>query len=183
MIPANGAPHDLEAREVLRSLSFAQRRARDNGNQIGASHNCRPSTTFTRSISLSAASRPLLPPILPLATNDLIHRSDGYWPLRLACPNCLGLEQLAVLPPPPSAGGNHSVSGHVYTSALSEDASLHQQRHGKKVCLAAAYRKSSCTANSPQYLSTRIDPEELPVESPSYLPGLLNHGIASVSAG
>jgi hypothetical protein len=29
MIPANGAPHDLEARDVLRSLSFAQRRARD----------------------------------------------------------------------------------------------------------------------------------------------------------
>jgi hypothetical protein len=33
MIPANGAPHDLEARDVLRSLSFAQRRARDNSNQ------------------------------------------------------------------------------------------------------------------------------------------------------
>jgi hypothetical protein len=31
MIPANGAPHDLEARDVHRSLSFAQRRARDNG--------------------------------------------------------------------------------------------------------------------------------------------------------
>jgi hypothetical protein len=76
------------------------------------------------------------------------------WPLRLACPDCLGLEQLAV--PPPSAGGNHSISGHVYTSALSEDASLHQQRHPKKVCLAAAYRKSSCTANSPQYLSTPV---------------------------
>jgi len=30
MIPANGAPHDLEARDVLRSLPFAQRRARDN---------------------------------------------------------------------------------------------------------------------------------------------------------
>jgi hypothetical protein len=57
MIPANGAPHDLEARDVLRSLSFAQRRARDNSNQIGASPNCRPSTTFTRSISMSAASR------------------------------------------------------------------------------------------------------------------------------
>jgi hypothetical protein len=28
MIPANGAPHDLEARDVFRSLSFAQRRAR-----------------------------------------------------------------------------------------------------------------------------------------------------------
>jgi hypothetical protein len=27
----------------------------------------------------------------------------------------------------------------VYTSALNEDASLHQQRHAKKVCLAAAY--------------------------------------------
>jgi hypothetical protein len=27
------------------------------------------------------------------------------WPLRLACPNCLGLEQLPVLSPPPSAGG------------------------------------------------------------------------------
>jgi hypothetical protein len=57
MIPANGAPHDLEARDALRSLSFAQRRARDNSNQIGASPNCRPSTTFTRSISMSAASR------------------------------------------------------------------------------------------------------------------------------
>jgi hypothetical protein len=29
MIPANGVPHDLEARDVLRSSSFAQRRARD----------------------------------------------------------------------------------------------------------------------------------------------------------
>jgi hypothetical protein len=28
MIPANGAPYDLEARDVHRSLSFAQRRAR-----------------------------------------------------------------------------------------------------------------------------------------------------------
>ena len=27
MIPANGAPHDPEARDVHRSLSFAQRRA------------------------------------------------------------------------------------------------------------------------------------------------------------
>jgi hypothetical protein len=27
MIPANGAPHDLEARDVHRSLAFAQRRA------------------------------------------------------------------------------------------------------------------------------------------------------------
>jgi hypothetical protein len=27
MIPANGAPHDLEAREVRRTLPFAQRRA------------------------------------------------------------------------------------------------------------------------------------------------------------
>src|ERR1035438_8723990 len=59
-----------------------------------------------------------------------------------ACPKCLGLEQLAELSPPQSAGG-HSVSGHGYTSALSEDASLHQQRHAKKVCLAAAYRKSA----------------------------------------
>jgi hypothetical protein len=50
MIPANGAPHDLEARDVHRSLSFAQRRARDNSNQIGTSPNCRPSTTFTHSI-------------------------------------------------------------------------------------------------------------------------------------
>jgi hypothetical protein len=33
MIPANGAPHDLEARDVHRSLPFAQRRARDNSNQ------------------------------------------------------------------------------------------------------------------------------------------------------
>jgi hypothetical protein len=56
MIPANGAPHDLEACDVLRSLSFAQRRARDNRNQIGASPNCRPSTTFSPSISMSAAS-------------------------------------------------------------------------------------------------------------------------------
>jgi hypothetical protein len=30
MIPANGLPHDLEVRDVHRSLSFAQRRARDN---------------------------------------------------------------------------------------------------------------------------------------------------------
>jgi hypothetical protein len=30
MIPANGAPHDLEARDVHRSLPFAQRRVRDN---------------------------------------------------------------------------------------------------------------------------------------------------------
>jgi hypothetical protein len=27
MIPANGAPHDLETRDVLRTLPFAQRRA------------------------------------------------------------------------------------------------------------------------------------------------------------
>jgi hypothetical protein len=52
------------------------------------------------------------------------HRGNRYAPL-LARPNCLGLEQLAVVSPPPSAGGNHSVSGHVYTSALSKDASLH----------------------------------------------------------
>jgi hypothetical protein len=32
MIPANGAPHDLEARDVHRNLSFAQRRARDNSH-------------------------------------------------------------------------------------------------------------------------------------------------------
>jgi hypothetical protein len=37
MIPANSAPHDLEARDVLRSLSFAQRRARDTSKQLGAS--------------------------------------------------------------------------------------------------------------------------------------------------
>src|SRR5271168_2453190 len=37
MIPANGAPHDLEARYWLRSLPFAQRRARDDSNQLGAS--------------------------------------------------------------------------------------------------------------------------------------------------
>ena len=30
MIPANGAPHDLGARDVLRSLPFAQRRAGDH---------------------------------------------------------------------------------------------------------------------------------------------------------
>jgi len=43
MIPANGAPHDLEARDVLRSLLFAQRRARDNStNRTGASPNCGP---------------------------------------------------------------------------------------------------------------------------------------------
>jgi hypothetical protein len=41
MIPANGAPHDLEARDALRSLSFAQRRARGNSKQIGTSPNCR----------------------------------------------------------------------------------------------------------------------------------------------
>jgi hypothetical protein len=63
MIPANGAPHDLEARDLHRSLSFEQRRERDNSNQIGASPNCRPSSTFTRSISMSAASRS------PFATN------------------------------------------------------------------------------------------------------------------
>jgi len=34
MIPVNGAPHDLESRDVVRSLSFAQRRARyPLGNQ------------------------------------------------------------------------------------------------------------------------------------------------------
>jgi hypothetical protein len=41
---------------VHRSLSFAQRRPRDNSNQIGASPSCRPSTTFSPSISMSAAS-------------------------------------------------------------------------------------------------------------------------------
>jgi hypothetical protein len=35
MIPANGAPHDPGARDVLRSLSFAQRPARDHSNQVG----------------------------------------------------------------------------------------------------------------------------------------------------
>src|ERR1700692_2223735 len=78
-----------------------------------------------------------------------------------ACPNCLGLEQLAVLSPPPSAGG-HSVSGHMYTSALSEDASLHQQRHAKKVCLAAAYRKSAnpyeCKARASDLTSASASP-------------------------
>jgi hypothetical protein len=33
MIPVNGAPYDLEARDVLRSLPFAQRRARDDSNR------------------------------------------------------------------------------------------------------------------------------------------------------
>ena len=74
MIPANGAPHDLEARDVHRSLPFAQRRARDDGNQIGASPNCRPSTTFTRSISMSAASRS------PFATNLLAERLNVAFP-------------------------------------------------------------------------------------------------------
>ena len=138
MIPANGAPHDLEARDVHRSLAFAKRRA------------------------LRLTPGYLLPP-LPSVAAGRRSRHEPAPPrqsiaLLLACPNSLGLEQLAVLSPPPSA---HSVSGHVYTSALSEDASLHQQRHAKKVCLAAAYRKSSCTAYSPQYPSTRIYPEEL----------------------
>jgi hypothetical protein len=38
MIPANGAPHDLEARDVHRSLPFAQRRARDNSTDQLKSH-------------------------------------------------------------------------------------------------------------------------------------------------
>jgi hypothetical protein len=58
--------------------------------------------------------------------------------LLLARPDRLGFEQFAVASPPPSSGGNHSVSGHVYPSALSKDASLHQQRRAKKVCLADA---------------------------------------------
>ena len=137
MIPVNDAPHDLEVRDVPRSLSFAQRRARDNCNQIEPCPSFRASTTFTRSVSMNAASRSPLPPILPRATNDPTHRSDGYLWTR-------------------------------HTFAPSEYASLHQQRHASKVCSADACRKSSCTANFPQYLSTRIDPEELQVESPSY---------------
>jgi hypothetical protein len=39
MIPANGALHDHETRDVVRSLPIAQRRVRDNSNQIGASPN------------------------------------------------------------------------------------------------------------------------------------------------
>jgi hypothetical protein len=35
MIPTNGASHDLEARDMLRSLPVAQRRARHS--QMGAS--------------------------------------------------------------------------------------------------------------------------------------------------
>jgi hypothetical protein len=42
MIPVNGAPHDLEARDALRSLPFAQRRARDNSNQMGYDGILRP---------------------------------------------------------------------------------------------------------------------------------------------
>jgi hypothetical protein len=42
--------------------------------------------------------------------------------------------KLAVVPSSRWTGGNHSVSRDVYTSALSEDASL--QRHAKKVCSA-----------------------------------------------
>jgi hypothetical protein len=50
----------------------------------------------------------------------------------------------------------------VDTSALNEDASLHQQRHAKKVCLAAAYSVATdaskiddqiCACN----VSTQID--------------------------
>src|SRR3984957_6954823 len=42
MIPVNGAPHDLEARDVHRRLSFAQRRGRDDSNQVGTTPNCAP---------------------------------------------------------------------------------------------------------------------------------------------
>jgi len=41
MIPANGAPHDLEARDVHRSLPFAQRRVRDNTSALNSSLRCR----------------------------------------------------------------------------------------------------------------------------------------------
>ena len=119
MIPVNGAPHDLEAREVLRTLPFAQRRAL----------RLAPGYLLPPSPSVAAGWRSRHEPASPRQSIALL----------LACPNCLGLEQRAVLSPPPSAGGNHSIRGHVYTSALSDDASSHQQRHSKKVCLAAAY--------------------------------------------
>jgi hypothetical protein len=48
MIPANGAPHDLEGRDVLRSLSFTQRRARDNSSQIGIGTPNRPPSQIRR---------------------------------------------------------------------------------------------------------------------------------------
>ena len=77
MIPANGAPRDLETRDVFRSLPFAQRRTRDNA----------PSTTFTRSHSMSAAWRPLLPQMLLQATNEGTQGPRiNIWPLRLHLP-------------------------------------------------------------------------------------------------
>jgi hypothetical protein len=52
MIPANGAAHDLEARDVHRSLPFAQRRVRDNSKQIGASPNL-PTVDYVHPLHLN----------------------------------------------------------------------------------------------------------------------------------
>jgi len=68
MIPANGAPHDLEARDVLRSFAFAQRRARDNSTQIGASPSCRFSCTAASRQQLSTRIDP----------EELLFESPGY---------------------------------------------------------------------------------------------------------
>jgi hypothetical protein len=84
MIPANGAPHDLEARDVHRSLSFARRRAL----------RFTPGYLLPPSPSVTAGWRSRHEPAPPRQSIALL----------LACPNCLGLEQIAVLSPPPSAG-------------------------------------------------------------------------------
>jgi hypothetical protein len=61
MIPANGAPHDLDARDVLRSLPFAQRRARDESNQ-----SIRQPFRFKLSLGLAASATPDAAGALPV---------------------------------------------------------------------------------------------------------------------
>src|ERR1700730_4669925 len=85
MIPVNGAPHDLEAHDVLRTLPFAQRRAL----------RLAPGYLLPPSPGVAAGWRSRHQPAPPRQSTALPR----------ACPNCLGLEQLAVLSPPPSAGG------------------------------------------------------------------------------
>jgi len=113
MIPVNGSPHDLEARDVHRSLPFAQRRARNDSNQIGARPNCRPSTTFTRSISMSAASRSAF------ATNTTPSNQ---------CPGYPRLEEYVRLMPV-----------QVLPLSFSEEANIPETKGGKQ--LAASYRR------------------------------------------
>ena len=57
MIPANGAPHDLEVRDVVRTLSFAQCRARQRPEGIYVLHCFQKKTQKTRQQDLDLAHK------------------------------------------------------------------------------------------------------------------------------